>query len=119
MFTSHYFGVVTMLSEMKIRKAFIKVKKELESVRDELNNIKKEHEELKKSLSGKKTTAKKTASKKAPSKKDYFVSSKNGTKFHKTSCALAQNIKKDSQVVFKSRNDALTKGYKPCKTCQS
>lgn len=50
---------------------------------------------------------------KAPKK--IFVASKEGKSFHLKTCPFAQNIKPKSKVVFKTKNAALNKGYKPCK----
>lgn len=47
-------------------------------------------------------------------KKDY-ISTKDGKKFHITSCPFAQNIKPKNRVKFKSKTKALNQGYKPCK----
>jgi hypothetical protein len=56
------------------------------------------------------------ASKKVKSKttKKVYVASKAGKKFHVKSCPFAKNIKPKSKITFKSKNDALNKGYKPC-----
>ena len=50
---------------------------------------------------------------KAPKK--IFVASKEGKSFHLKTCPFAQNIKPKTKVVFKTKNAALNKGYKPCK----
>lgn len=46
----------------------------------------------------------------------YFVAKKNGKIFHKVDCKFAKKIK--HKVKFKSRKQAVKKGYKPCKICK-
>ena len=50
---------------------------------------------------------------KAPKK--IFVASKEGKSFHLKTCPFAKNIKPKRKLVFKTKNAALNKGYKPCK----
>ena len=47
--------------------------------------------------------------------KKVFLASKEGKSFHLKSCPFAKNIKPKSKIVFKTKNAALNKGYKPCK----
>jgi len=47
--------------------------------------------------------------------KKIFVASKEGKSFHLKTCPFAQNIKPKRKLVFKTKNAALNKGYKPCK----
>jgi hypothetical protein len=49
------------------------------------------------------------------SAKKVYVSAKTGKKFHISHCPFAQNIKPKSKIIFKSKNAALNKGFKPCK----
>ncbi|MDD5627180.1 MAG: Ada metal-binding domain-containing protein [Patescibacteria group bacterium] len=46
-----------------------------------------------------------------------LVGSKNSTKYHLPSCRFAKNIKPENQVWFSSKEEAESKGYKPCGTC--
>ncbi|MDA1197410.1 MAG: hypothetical protein O2779_05640 [Nanoarchaeota archaeon] len=50
--------------------------------------------------------------------KKTFVASKTATKFHIKNCPFAQNIKPKSNIIFKTKNSALNKGFKPCKCIQ-
>jgi micrococcal nuclease len=47
-----------------------------------------------------------------------FLASKNSTKYHETSCKLAQKIKQENMVKFESPEDAIKAGYEPCKKCK-
>jgi hypothetical protein len=46
-----------------------------------------------------------------------FVSSSNSNVFHKPRCRWAQNISKENLVIYKSREEAIKAGKRPCKTC--
>lgn len=46
-----------------------------------------------------------------------YIGNKNSKKFHLDTCSGAQDIKKENKVSFDSREDAINKGYSPCKTC--
>lgn len=46
----------------------------------------------------------------------YFVAKKNRKIFHKPNCKFAKRIK--HKVKFKSRKQAIKKGYRPCKICK-
>jgi hypothetical protein len=46
-----------------------------------------------------------------------FVSSSNSNVFHKPGCRWAQNISKENLVIYKSREEAIKAGKRPCKTC--
>jgi len=46
----------------------------------------------------------------------YFVAKKNGKIFHKPYCKFAKKIK--HKVKFKSKFQAIKKGYRPCKICR-
>jgi hypothetical protein len=46
-----------------------------------------------------------------------FVSSSNSNVFHKPGCRWAQNISKENFVIYKSREEAIKAGKRPCKTC--
>ncbi len=44
-----------------------------------------------------------------------FVASKHSDKFHIQQCPFARNIKEENKVFFSSKQEALNKGFKPCK----
>lgn len=49
-----------------------------------------------------------------PKKVNKYVSSKTSKKFHIEACPFAQNIKPKSKKFYKSKNEALNSGLKPC-----
>ena len=50
--------------------------------------------------------------------KGKYVASKKSDKFHYPDCRWAQRIKPVNQIWFKSRQEAIDKGYMPCKLCK-
>jgi hypothetical protein len=46
-----------------------------------------------------------------------FVASKSGKVFHKPTCSHAKRIKENTKVVYKTKEDAVAAGRKPCQTC--
>ncbi|MHB8278651.1 MAG: Ada metal-binding domain-containing protein, partial [Candidatus Humimicrobiaceae bacterium] len=46
-----------------------------------------------------------------------FVGSKNSDVFHVLGCRYVKNIKESNKVYFSSYDDAISKGYRPCKVC--
>ena len=46
-----------------------------------------------------------------------YVGSVNSNKFHYPSCGQAGKIKSGNLVTFSSREDAISRGYYPCKFC--
>jgi len=46
-----------------------------------------------------------------------FVSSKNGTVFHRSDCNSAKRIKPENLVVYSTRDEAIKAGKRPCKLC--
>ncbi len=55
----------------------------------------------------------------APTASAYpFVSSKSSQVFHRADCRWAQNIASDNRVGYKSREEAVQAGKRPCKTCK-
>lgn len=46
-----------------------------------------------------------------------YVGHKNSKKFHYPECRWAKKMKQENQVWFKSRQEAIDKGYIPCKVC--
>jgi phosphatidylserine/phosphatidylglycerophosphate/cardiolipin synthase-like enzyme len=47
-----------------------------------------------------------------------YVASKNSTVFHTPDCKWVKRIKEENKIWFKTREEALDKGYKPCKVCK-
>lgn len=47
-----------------------------------------------------------------------FVSSRNSQVFHRRDCRWAQNIASGNLVGYKSREEAVQAGKRPCKTCK-
>ena len=52
------------------------------------------------------------------SNKISYVGNKNSKKFHFADCDGAKSMNKSNKVEFDSREDAVSKGYTPCKTCK-
>lgn len=48
-----------------------------------------------------------------------YVGSVNSNKFHIPSCGQASKIKSGNLITFSSRDDAISRGYSPCKFCNS
>ena len=46
-----------------------------------------------------------------------YVGSVNSNKFHYPSCRYAGKIKPGNLITFSSREDAISRGYSPCKVC--
>lgn len=46
-----------------------------------------------------------------------FIASKSGKVFHKPTCSHAKRIGDKTKVVYKTRDEAVTAGRKPCQTC--
>ena len=46
-----------------------------------------------------------------------YVASKSSNIFHKPDCRWAQNISKENLITYKSREEAMKAGKRPCKTC--
>jgi regulator of replication initiation timing len=90
----------------ELMKEIMILKQEDNSIENRMNNLKKQPHQ-------------KTITKivKIQSKKhNKFVASKLGKNFHMPTCPFVKNVKPKSQIIFKSKNAALNKGYKPC-TC--
>jgi hypothetical protein len=47
-----------------------------------------------------------------------FVASKSGSVFHRPDCRWAQNISGDNRLGYKSREEAIQSGKRPCKSCK-
>ena len=46
-----------------------------------------------------------------------YVASKEGVNYHKPSCGLVVNIRPESKIIFKTKEEAQKAGYKPCGVC--
>jgi hypothetical protein len=46
-----------------------------------------------------------------------YVASKSSNIFHKPDCRWAQNISQENLVTYKSKDEAIKAGKRPCKTC--
>ncbi|MFH1451819.1 MAG: hypothetical protein ABIF88_01450 [archaeon] len=118
-----------MVNEHNIINSFRLVKSDIISVQGELLNIKEQQarmmiklEEISSKLISRIRTQikpvqvmpQKTKVITKTSRK-IFVASKESNKFHISHCPFAQNIKPKTKIIFKSKNTALNKGYKPCK----
>lgn len=51
------------------------------------------------------------------SSKGKYVGSKKSNKFHYPYCKWAQKINPENEIWFKDRQEAIDKGYVPCKVC--
>lgn len=49
---------------------------------------------------------------------DYYVGNSNTKKLHRPGCRYAVDIKPENSVTIEQKNDALQKGYEPCKVCK-
>lgn len=47
-----------------------------------------------------------------------FVASKSSDVFHRSDCRWAQNISGDNRLGFKTREEAVQNGKRPCKSCK-
>lgn len=47
-----------------------------------------------------------------------YIASSNSHKFHYPNCRWGKKISEKNKVTFKSRADAISQGYEPCKVCQ-
>ncbi len=53
-----------------------------------------------------------------PSRKGKYIGHKESKKFHYPDCKWGMKIKPENQVWFDSREEAIEKGYIPCKVCK-
>lgn len=47
-----------------------------------------------------------------------YIASANSHKFHYPTCRWGKKISQKNKVTFKSRSDAISHGYEPCKVCK-
>jgi len=50
--------------------------------------------------------------------KSVYVASKNSKVFHKSGCTWVKRIKPDNLISYKTREDAVNDGKRPCKNCK-
>ena len=48
---------------------------------------------------------------------NFFVASKNGTKYYLPTCSVAQRIKEENKIWFGSAGEARAAGYQPAANC--
>lgn len=53
-----------------------------------------------------------------PSSEGKYIGHKDTKKFHYPACKWGKKIKPENQVWFNSREEAINKGYAPCKVCK-
>lgn len=70
------------------------------------------------SNSGSSSSSSFTAGSTGGSSSGSFIASANSHKFHYPSCRWGKKISDKNKITFKSRNDAISQGYEPCKVCQ-
>ncbi len=46
-----------------------------------------------------------------PQDETYYIASKGSRKFHRPGCSIARNLSFDKRVIFRTKNEALDKGY--------
>ena len=47
-----------------------------------------------------------------------YIGNSNSGKFHYASCRWVQKMSEHHKVHFESRNEAIDRGYVPCKVCK-
>lgn len=47
-----------------------------------------------------------------------YISSKSGKVFHKPTCTHAKRIKENTKIVYKTKEDAVASGRRPCLACK-
>ncbi|WP_407461351.1 thermonuclease family protein [Methanobrevibacter sp.] len=70
------------------------------------------------SNSGSSSSSSFTAGSTSGSSSGSFIASSNSHKFHYPSCRWGKKISEKNKVTFKSRSDAISQGYEPCKVCR-
>lgn len=107
-----------MVNERNLVNSFRLAKSDIISIQGELMELKKNQAEIFLKLEKliKKRSSNSEEKKKAKkSSKKIYVASKEGKKFHNANCPFAKNIRPKSRIIFKTKNSALNKGYKPCR----
>ncbi|MEK6935535.1 MAG: hypothetical protein AABW67_02015 [Nanoarchaeota archaeon] len=107
--------------ESNIVNSFKKVREDMENIQHQISELKENIQDVDWVLFKKEKKnfgkSKKTSNTTKPAKKT-FVAAKEGKKFHIKSCPFAKNIQPKSRIIFKTKDSALNKGYKPCKCVQ-
>ena len=47
-----------------------------------------------------------------------YIGNSNSKKFHTPDCLYAKKLKDENKVSFKTRDEAVNEGYKPCGKCK-
>ncbi|MBP2652587.1 MAG: nuclease [Firmicutes bacterium] len=47
-----------------------------------------------------------------------YVASSTSAKFHRPDCQWAHKISAGNKITFSTREEAIKKGYEPCKVCR-
>lgn len=47
-----------------------------------------------------------------------YIGNSNSKKFHTPDCSSAKKLKDENKVSFKTRDEAVNEGYKPCGRCK-
>ncbi|MGN0792931.1 MAG: Ada metal-binding domain-containing protein [Aristaeellaceae bacterium] len=54
----------------------------------------------------------------SPTNTETYIGNKGTGKFHDPSCSSVNDIKESNKVMLNSREEAISKGYKPCGRCK-
>ena len=100
--------------ELNIRKSFAEVRKDIIEIKNQILRLAEGQEDLAKMLSKKTDKTAEVRIVQAKTKAKTYVVAKEGKKFHIPECPYAKNILPKSKLIFKSKDAALNKGYKPC-----
>ena len=117
--------------EINLVRSFRAVKEDIIEIKDQILELSQRQEDLVKlilenkkgdaklaqkvnDLSNKQTIAKKVVRVVKSESPKEFVASKTAKKFHIPACPFAKNIKPNRKVTYKTKNEALNKGLKPC-----
>ncbi len=57
-------------------------------------------------------------SREEPESESRYIGSRESYRFHRSTCAFAQQIRAHNLVVFEKRRDAFREGFSPCKRCR-
>lgn len=109
--------------EINVLHSFRRAKKDIMALQQQLLELSKKQEEIVEIVANNNRPRTNTVTKtrvitktaKSKPRKITYIAAKTGKKFHIKDCPFAQNIQPKHEVVFKSKNTALNKGFKPCK----
>ncbi|MEO0097264.1 MAG: Ada metal-binding domain-containing protein [candidate division WOR-3 bacterium] len=82
------------------------------SLKREIENLKIKIEEIKSS-----EISNPSLEEKPTEKKLIYIGNSKTLKFHQSDCQWAKKINPANKVYFNSKEEALKKGYQPCKIC--